>query len=331
MAALARPRRSFVGDEVLLRLRFHDVPQRVESGEGLDVVVGLTDEHMDDVEAFESPIASRWQEVVASVDVACVAVDAQGAGTVVALSRVGSRWRGRCGAGCREIRARATGTALRPLDVLPTAIEIAADGATAVVRECAFATGLALRVPEVYGRGTCRNVWNGGVVLAAYLADAKKRRGLEGRTVVDLGSGTGIVGYAAASLGARAFLTDKADSLDGLRALAARAPPTLALDVEALSFGDAPSDALKAASPTIAFAADVLYLSFDVVPLLWRTVTALPSLEELFVAFSHRDESSAQVLQLLMDCLKATFPKVSVGSRVENLASHHSVIRFKRA
>jgi len=111
--------------------------------------------------------------------------------------------------------------------------------------------------------------------------------------------------------------------------VAARAP---GVAVEALDFGDAPGPLVAAAAPTIACAADVLYpgYDFDVVPLLWRTLAALPSVDEFYLAFSHRDENSTPVTQLLMDCLRPQFPTISVCYRVENLVGHHSVIRFKK-
>jgi hypothetical protein len=329
VAKKSPPRRTFVGDELLLRLKFfasrrtYGVPQVVDGR--LDLDVGLTDEHLDEVVPFAG--SNRYHDVINGLDVTCVAVHRDGAARAVALARRGSRWVATLDvAGVAEVRAAASGARLRPLDVLPTALEVGE--ATAAVRDVALG-GLRLRVAEVYGFGVSRFVWNGGVVLAAYLGDAKKRKGLAGRSLVDLGSGTGVVALAASALGARVVATDRGDALAGLADLATRAP---GVAVEALDFGDAPGPLVAAAAPTIACAADVLYpgYDFDVVPLLWRTLAALPSVDEFYLAFSHRDENSTPVTQLLMDCLRPQFPTISVCYRVENLVGHHSVIRFKK-
>ncbi|KAA1466003.1 hypothetical protein DENSPDRAFT_830731 [Dentipellis sp. KUC8613] len=52
--------------------------------------------------------------------------------------------------------------------------------------------------------------WPAGEVLAAYLA---RRKSLAGTNVVELGSGTGLVGLVAAQLGARVWITDQAPLL----------------------------------------------------------------------------------------------------------------------
>eukprot|EP00500_Bicosoecida_sp_ms1_P002359 CAMPEP_0203814672 /NCGR_PEP_ID=MMETSP0115-20131106/5420_1 /ASSEMBLY_ACC=CAM_ASM_000227 /TAXON_ID=33651 /ORGANISM="Bicosoecid sp, Strain ms1" /LENGTH=305 /DNA_ID=CAMNT_0050723553 /DNA_START=98 /DNA_END=1012 /DNA_ORIENTATION=- len=58
------------------------------------------------------------------------------------------------------------------------------------------------------GEGTAHTVWDGGVVLAKYL-EHKYTAGLVDKTVLELGSGTGIVGVVASILGARrVYLTD---------------------------------------------------------------------------------------------------------------------------
>ncbi|KAJ3077613.1 hypothetical protein BCR33DRAFT_846347 [Rhizoclosmatium globosum] len=53
-------------------------------------------------------------------------------------------------------------------------------------------------------------VWEGGVALARHLAAeaGKNKLNLAGKSCIDLGSGTGIVGIACAKLGANVFLTD---------------------------------------------------------------------------------------------------------------------------
>ena len=60
-------------------------------------------------------------------------------------------------------------------------------------------------------RGTGTMIWECGIVLAKYLERRCKAAGgawLSGKRVLELGSGTGVAGLAAAALGARVTLTD---------------------------------------------------------------------------------------------------------------------------
>lgn len=66
-----------------------------------------------------------------------------------------------------------------------------------------------LQAGEVTGLGTGATVWPAAHVLAKYLERKFGSRGMKGYRVVDLGSGTGVVGIVAASLGAVSYLTDQ--------------------------------------------------------------------------------------------------------------------------
>ncbi|KAF4318945.1 hypothetical protein JM18_006359 [Phytophthora kernoviae] len=71
------------------------------------------------------------------------------------------------------------------------------------------------------GKGTGLTTWDGSVVLAKYL-EHKRREDIAGSRIVELGSGTGLVGISAALLGAReVILTDLAYVVDNLAANAA--------------------------------------------------------------------------------------------------------------
>lgn len=78
-----------------------------------------------------------------------------------------------------------------------------------------FETGTRLRLRqlqagEVTGLGTGATVWPAAHVLVKYLERRYGEGGMEGLRVLDLGSGTGIAGIAAAALGAaESFLTDQ--------------------------------------------------------------------------------------------------------------------------
>lgn len=64
-------------------------------------------------------------------------------------------------------------------------------------------------------------VWDAGLILAHYLADGRgggwKEKMAGGARVIDLGSGTGLVGLTAAALGANTVLTDLAECLEILK------------------------------------------------------------------------------------------------------------------
>lgn len=66
-----------------------------------------------------------------------------------------------------------------------------------------------LQAGEVTGLGTGATVWPAAHVLAKYLERKFGSRGMKDYRVVDLGSGTGVVGIVAASLGAVSYLTDQ--------------------------------------------------------------------------------------------------------------------------
>ena len=80
------------------------------------------------------------------------------------------------------------------------------------------------------GLGTGLTVWDGAIVLSKYLENEARvaaERGevglLSGRVVLELGAGTGVVGLAAAALGARrTYLTDQAYTLEYLRRTVSR-------------------------------------------------------------------------------------------------------------
>ncbi len=80
--------------------------------------------------------------------------------------------------------------------------------------------GVPLLINEVHnsGEGTGLTVWDGAVTLAKYLEHAYSSV-LPGKTVVELGAGTGLAGIAASILGARhVILTDLAYALKNTQA-----------------------------------------------------------------------------------------------------------------
>ena len=121
--------------------------------------------------------------------------------------------------------------------------------------------------------GTGSTVWRGGDALARALAvDDALRGAIEGKRVVELGSGTGVAGLACAALGARAVaLTDLPERVALLRRNAARnRGHTVGCDVAArpLAWGDRfGALALAADGVDVVVAADVCYRADAVAPL----------------------------------------------------------------
>jgi len=97
-----------------------------------------------------------------------------------------------------------------------------------------------LDAPSAEEEGTARWVWPGATATARWLCDRDRGRWLENKHVLELGSGTGLLGLVAARLGAASVtLTDLPSELDLLRANVARndaaSSPTR---VEPLVWGD---------------------------------------------------------------------------------------------
>lgn len=77
--------------------------------------------------------------------------------------------------------------------------------------------------------GDCPTVWDASAVLADYLLARAGELQLSGRRVVEIGSGCGLAGLVAASLGADVTLTDLEPVLPVLRSNAEAAAETLGL------------------------------------------------------------------------------------------------------
>ena len=80
-----------------------------------------------------------------------------------------------------------------------------------------------LASPSAEEEGTARWVWPGATATARWLCDRDRGRWLENKHVLELGSGTGLLGLVAARLGAASVtLTDLPSELHLLRANVAR-------------------------------------------------------------------------------------------------------------
>jgi hypothetical protein len=121
---------------------------------------------------------------------------------------------------------------------------------------------------------TALSVWDGGVVLGKYL-EAAYPQGMGGMKVVEVGSGTGIVGLSAAALGAaHVILTDLPYALQNLRSTVEKNKGALRGKVEAVELdwfkpSSCPlGEAIR--SPDLIVGADVVWIP-DLIPALVDT------------------------------------------------------------
>ncbi|XP_061583440.1 EEF1A lysine methyltransferase 3-like [Cololabis saira] len=134
--------------------------------------------------------------------------------------------------------------------------------------------GEQLRIRQVFGAnlGVAAPVWEAALHLCHYLEDQSVP--LRGRRVIELGSGTGVVGILAARLGAEVTLTDLPLALPQLQAnVLANMPtsgwPSSPPTVLPLSWGE---DHMKFPSDwDLVLCADIIYLP-ETYPLLVETL-----------------------------------------------------------
>jgi predicted nicotinamide N-methyase len=183
----------------------------------------------------------------------------------------------------------------------------------------------------------CR-VWEAGIVLARWLAGAPDNGApqLSQRRVLDLGSGTGIAGLAAASLGAHVTLSDVADAAPLLaRNVAANAAALAAAGgsarVACLDWAAPPAELAHAAPWGLLLAADCVYTAAQVAPfcalvarLTSRTRLGGPP-EALLLAHKDRD---AGVTAALLAALEATAPAREVPYEAHDAAYRTRSVRL---
>ena len=91
---------------------------------------------------------------------------------------------------------------------------------------------------ELWAKGAGAVVWEAAAATLEYLDAAFAPDGLRGKTVVELGAGTGVCGLACAALGALVVLTDLPEALPLLRKNAAASPWSSSIEVRELQWGD---------------------------------------------------------------------------------------------
>ncbi|GLD95103.1 hypothetical protein PINS_up003728 [Pythium insidiosum] len=174
-----------------------------------------------------------------------------------------------------------------------------------------------LRQGELTGFGTGLTVWPAACVLLKHLEHRYSRaRGdtLHGQLVVELGSGTGVVGIAAAMLGAdRVVLTDVQKLLFLLEANASiardAAPGHVHIDVEAFDWADHPSDRLHHESGRNP---DVILISDCILPKLYPLEPLVNAIDRLsgdhtivLLSFEHRFSEKFDAKQRFWELLFA--------------------------
>ncbi|KAJ6516203.1 putative methyltransferase-domain-containing protein [Mycena sanguinolenta] len=114
--------------------------------------------------------------------------------------------------------------------------------------------------------------WPAGEVLSQYLVDKLGPESLRGKKVLELGSGTGLVGLVAAMLGGTVYLTDQAPLLNIMRENVEINQLSSFCVVEELNWGEPiPAQIPK---PDVVLAADCVYFE-PAFPLLVQTLCDL--------------------------------------------------------
>ncbi|CAL8288696.1 unnamed protein product [Lota lota] len=147
--------------------------------------------------------------------------------------------------------------------------------------------------------GVAAVVWDAAVVLAMYLELGQVE--LRGRSVIELGAGTGLVGIVAALLGARVTITDREPALELLSAnVRANVPADLqgSASVSELSWGSG-LERFPAGGYHLVLGADIVYLE-ETFPALLGTLDHLCSdVTAVLLACKIRYERDSRFLDLL--------------------------------
>ncbi|EMD41005.1 hypothetical protein CERSUDRAFT_111574 [Gelatoporia subvermispora B] len=129
--------------------------------------------------------------------------------------------------------------------------------------------------------------WPAGEVLSRYIA---RRGSLKGKRIVELGSGTGLVGLVAGVLGARTCITDQAPLLEIMLRNVAMNALESSVAVKELNWGEPlPSDISR---PDIVLAADCVYFE-PAFPLLVKTLAHLVADDSTEVLFCYKKRRKA--------------------------------------
>ncbi|EGO01576.1 hypothetical protein SERLA73DRAFT_176943 [Serpula lacrymans var. lacrymans S7.3] len=153
---------------------------------------------------------------------------------------------------------------------------------------------IALKVDASPGCGGI--AWPAGEVLANYLA-LRGRQYIAGKTILELGSGTGLVGLVAGVLEGKVWITDQAPLLDIMRCNVKINQLQSSVSVSELNWGDPlPSDLPM---PDLILAADCVYFE-PAFPLLVQTLSDLATeTTDILFCFKKRRKADKRFFALL--------------------------------
>ncbi|KAF9495732.1 S-adenosyl-L-methionine-dependent methyltransferase [Pleurotus eryngii] len=149
----------------------------------------------------------------------------------------------------------------------------------------------------ISAREGCGGVaWPAGLVLANHLIE-KGSDFLKGKTILELGSGTGLVGLAAAILGGHVWITDQAPLLDTMRRNVILNDLSQEVTVAELDWGLPIPESIP--KPDIILAADCVYFE-PAFPLLVKTLADLSDTgTEILFCYKKRRKADKRFFVLL--------------------------------
>ncbi|KAF9224323.1 hypothetical protein BS17DRAFT_779635 [Gyrodon lividus] len=159
---------------------------------------------------------------------------------------------------------------------------------------CSAAIQISLKVDASPGCGGI--AWPAGEVLANYLT-LRGKGYCKGQTILELGSGTGLVGLVAGALGGDVWITDQAPLLNIMRANVRLNHLESSVSVSELNWGEAlPSEIPR---PDIILAADCVYFE-PAFPLLVETLSELATeITEILFCYKKRRKADKRFFTLL--------------------------------
>jgi len=159
---------------------------------------------------------------------------------------------------------------------------------------CSAAIQITLKVDASPGCGGI--AWPAGEVLANYLT-IRGEGYCKGQTILELGSGTGLVGLVAAALGGDVWMTDQAPLLDIMRANVRLNHLESSVVVSELNWGEALSSEIP--RPDMILAADCVYFE-PAFPLLVDTLSKLATEKtEILFCYKKRRKADKRFFTLL--------------------------------
>ncbi|EJF63020.1 hypothetical protein DICSQDRAFT_83873 [Dichomitus squalens LYAD-421 SS1] len=184
---------------------------------------------------------------------------------------------------------------VQPPSIRNQSIELSFDTSPAVQPDTDVPARISIKLAVDASPGCGGIAWPAGEVLSSYIA---RKGSLEGKTVLELGSGTGLVGLVAGHLGARVWITDQAPLLDIMKRNVALNNLDGRVTVAEFNWGEPTPAGIP--KPDLILAADCVYFE-PAFPLLVQTLTDLvtdPSTEVLF-CYKKRRKADKRFFTLL--------------------------------